>query len=197
MSSAARAYDYDAYTHVGEAVARKPRRVERTRSARPFFTVIGGKPANLEATLAQCAPGLLRAAKISVAVALALCLVALLRVGLSAGAISVMMSNNDLKAQIAQEQVKADGLEVQYSVYASPSRIQNVATGALGMVAPTSVAELDVSSSAVVAQNKKGNPELLAVNAEGAAQQAQQGVPAQQSTRDAGAAGAQTVAMNQ
>lgn len=177
MGQAAWAYDYDAYessaypayaSNTASAPYARPAQVPSVQTHRPRLKVVAGKAASAHVSLAQSAPQLMAVARFTLVVAVLVCAIGLIRIACYSQTINTLMKNDELSAQIVQAQKNADDLEVQYSVYANPARVRHIAMGTLGMVAPTSVAELDVSSSAVVAQNKGGVPEKLAIETQGA-----------------------------
>ena len=72
------------------------------------------------------------------------CCLGLGRVWLSVQATQASMDSAQLQRDIKLEQYQGDVLEVQQSALATPSRVQAIATSAMGMTTATSVSYLDL-----------------------------------------------------
>ncbi|MDO5044599.1 MAG: hypothetical protein Q4E22_04810 [Coriobacteriia bacterium] len=77
------------------------------------------------------------------------------RIAFSAQTVSVLLNNNNLKAEIKLAQARGDDLQVQQSIFANPDRIERIAADNLGMVAARTVADLDISHGSKLIKDVK------------------------------------------
>lgn len=87
----------------------------------------------------------------------ALGVLALGRVWLSAEAAEASIASSKLRAEIKAARFEGDMLEIQASRLATPSRIESIAGGAMGMASPTSVTYMNLGGATVAAGESASN----------------------------------------
>jgi cell division protein FtsL len=83
---------------------------------------------------------------------------ALGRVWLSAEAAEASIASSKLRTEIKAARFEGDMLEIQASRLATPSRIEAIAGGAMGMAAPTSVTYMNVAPANPAARSAEQKP---------------------------------------
>lgn len=84
------------------------------------------------------------------------------RVWLSVQAAQASMDSGKLRSAIKAARYEGDMLEIQKSALASPSRVQNIARGQLGMAPATSVTYMKIDSGAVKPAPPAAQPSVAA-----------------------------------
>ncbi len=132
------AYDYDAYEY--DMYAAQPQidpGYERARTAapaeRPRFDVVTG--AGREANQAL-SPKFAHVAKIAFLAVALIFVVGFARISLAGVTAGVLNANADLESTLESDRQQSSDLQVMRSTYGSDTRIRELATSTLGMVAP-------------------------------------------------------------
>ena len=111
------------------------------------FTVLQGAGLDL-ARRAGISPAFYNAVRIVVVTCILLAIIAIARVGMTTLTVSTLMTNSQMKAEIAQAVSYGNDLQVQEAIFSNPTRIRSIATGVMGMTEPAQVAQLDMGGSA-------------------------------------------------
>ena len=121
------------------------RRQERLeRQAAPSFEVVTG--GGLDALARSgVSPSFVARVRLVLVVAVALVVLGMARVGITAATVSLLSANSELDAQIEQTSDLNDQLRVQRSILSSSSRISRIATQNYGMVLTGDAVTLDLS----------------------------------------------------
>ncbi len=150
QSNAAFAYDMQPVATPAGYDRQAPRPAER-----PRLRVVTGEGREADQAVS---PAFLCVVKVLCSLALLFCVVGLARVALSSVTAATLNSNADLAEALQEGRDESSDLEVMHSVYASPTRIRDLAAGTLGMVEGTDSVTLDMSSDAAPAADADGAP---------------------------------------
>ncbi len=146
------------YTYGTSAYDYSARAARPQRSTRPDVTVIPGRRADNPA-YAAIPESFARAFKLLIAVVAVLAIVCGLRIWLWSSTVSALETVDKLETSLATAQAQTNELEIQHSILASSSRIENEAAN-LGMVAPENITYLKVVIPGKILTNTDGSISL-------------------------------------
>lgn len=139
----------------GTAVKKAQPKVQK-----PDFTIV---PGNLRTKgifqTTALSPMLLTCAKIAIVAVIVIAVAAFIRVGFTAATVSTGISSQNLSAQIQDELIQKNKLEVEDSTLGNSSKIRNEAAQ-YQLVTPATVESIDLGED-IVAYDKSGNVSLV------------------------------------
>lgn len=144
--SAQPAYDQLAYDYAERAF-------ERERENKPRISVVPGRGAQTQAR-PQSASLVQAAVAVAVVLVIIACF-AVVRVTLSAAAVSAAVESQQLASQIEEARTEGSSLEVEQSTLSNPTHIKDAAS-ALGMAAAADTTVIDISEDVVVTDEDGG-----------------------------------------
>ena len=141
QSNAAFAYDMQP-----AATPERLRQNEAPRVAeRPSLHVVTGEGRQANQAVS---PAFVSVIKVCCVLIALFCVVGLARVSLASATAATLNNNAALTNELETGRDESSNLEVMQSVYGSPTRIRDLASGTLGMVDAENAVELDLSGSA-------------------------------------------------
>lgn len=153
MAQAARQY-YGYNSYAGSAA----RAVQPAPQAQPDVVVIPGRRSSNPA-LQSISPQLASAFKLMLVALVVLAALCVTRIYLSTATVSLLNNVDSLETTLATSLTKTNELEIQHSVLAGTTRIEQEASG-LGMSAPSNVKYIKVVVPGKVALNSNGTISL-------------------------------------
>lgn len=152
QSNAAFAYD----VQPSAAPDRLRREAGPRVDARPSLHVVTGEGREANQAVSPAFLGVIKVACVLIALFV---VVGLARVGLATATAATLNSNAALSNELDAGRDESSNLEVMQSVYGSPTRIRDLASGQLGMVDAENSVTLDLSAAALAASDGQALPD--------------------------------------
>ena len=158
MAQTAR-YRSRGYSYAYDGNAARAARPERPqRSSRPDVRVIPGRRGENPA-FAAISPEFARAFKLAIVAVMLIAVICGIRVWLSVTTVSALESANSLESTLESALASTRELEIQHSILASSTRIEEEATK-IGMIAPQNINYIKVIMPSTVVTNIDGSISL-------------------------------------